>query len=250
MLIFLAACSKSTDPLALNTPAQGNRAQPATNTQTTSGSQILPSAEEIGNKNATIITADNPRIRYTGRVDFSDPLRPAFDWPAVTIKAAFVGTSLTVFLEDGQNLYNVYIDGRHSVLDTYPDRVRYLLAEDLPDGEHSFRMTKRTETFYGTPVFLGFELDADGYLLELPSTSGRRIEFIGDSITAGYGSEGTSPTCVFSAGTENVELTYAAMTARELLCSVVSMDGSTRTDSVGTRSNDRRSLLSGYVCLR
>ena len=41
----------------------------------------------------------------------------------------------------------------------------------------------------------------------------RRIEFIGDSITAGYGVEGSSPTCVYSPETENAALTYAAQTA-------------------------------------
>lgn len=151
-----------------------------------------------------------------GRIDFSDPARPKFDWPAVTIEAAFEGSSLAVYLEDGQNFYNVYIDGQPSLLQTSPNQQRYVLAEGLGRGQHTVRLTKRTETFYGTPVFLGFELDRDRDLLPLPPRPERRIEFIGDSITAGYGSEGSSPTCIFSAGTENAELTYAAMTAVNL----------------------------------
>ena len=162
------------------------------------------------------ISASDPLIRYTGRIDFSDPTRPAFDWPAVTIEAAFEGSSLAVFLEDGQNLYNVYVDGRPTILRTQPNQQRYVLAQGLDDGKHTLRLTKRTETFYGTPVFLGFELQPGRTLLPLPPPPERRIEFIGDSITAGYGSEGDSPTCIYSVDTENAELTYAAMTAAAL----------------------------------
>lgn len=162
------------------------------------------------------ISAADPRIRYTGRIDSRDPARPAFDWPAVTIEAVFEGTSLTVLIEDGQNSYNVVIDDQTSVLHTRPGVDRYVLAEGLADGRHTFRMTKRTETFYGTPVFLGFELDAGRDLASLPPEAERRIEFIGDSITAGYGSEGLSPTCIYSKETENVELTYAAVAANNL----------------------------------
>ena len=162
------------------------------------------------------ISAADQRIRYTGRIDFRDPARPEFDWPAVTIEAAFEGTSLVVLLEDGQNSYNVTIDGQESVVHTRPGENRIVLAEGLADGRHTLRMTKRTETFFGTPVFIGFEIDAGRNLISLPPALERRIEFIGDSITAGYGSEGNSPTCTFSKETENVELTYAAVTANEL----------------------------------
>jgi len=207
LLILLAACGESSDPLAtIDVPAA------APNTPLSSQpTATVPAAQSQGR-----ISAADPRIRYTGRIDFSDPARPAFDWPAVTIEAAFEGTSLVVLLEDGQNIYNVTVDGQDSVLHTRPGENRIVIAEGLADDRHTFRMSKRTETFYGTPVFLGFELDAGRDLTSLPPAPERRIEFIGDSITAGYGSEGNSPTCTFSKGTENVELTYAAVTAGEL----------------------------------
>ena len=178
-------------------------------------------------QNRQYISAADPRIRYTGRIDFSDPARPSFDWPAVTIEAAFEGTSLAVLLQDGLNSYNLYIDDQESVLQTRPGEDSYTVAENLSTGQHNFRMTKRTETFYGTPAFLGFELDKGRDLTSLPPASNRRIEFVGDSITAGYGSEGDSPTCVFSPATENVELTYAAMAAEDLAAqySIIAVSG-------------------------
>jgi lysophospholipase L1-like esterase len=209
MLILLAACGESSDPLAAPTTAQ--TAPPLPTELATSSAAPTPAEAQ----SAEQISADNRHIRYTGRIDASDSSRPAFDWPGITIEAAFEGTSLAVLLADGRNLYNVYIDEQPSLLITRPGQERYVVAEGLADTQHRFRMTKRTETFFGTPAFLGFELDAGRGLLSLPPISGRRLEFIGDSITAGYGSEGNSPTCVFSAATENVELTYAAQTAEE-----------------------------------
>jgi lysophospholipase L1-like esterase len=43
-----------------------------------------------------------------------------------------------------------------------------------------------------------------------------QLEIVGDSITCGYGDEGTMPTCSFSADTENAYLAYGAITARAL----------------------------------
>jgi len=213
LLILFAACRQPGD-------AQSEIVSPTFQPPSPTASQ-LPSASQppatapIAQSSGQISPAD-PRIRYTGRIDFSDPAQPAFDWPAVTIEAAFEGTSLAILLEDGQNFYNVTVDGQETVLQTQPGQNRYVVASGLADGRHLFRMTKRTETFYGTPRFLGLELDGGRDLTTLPAAPERRIEFIGDSITAGYGSEGNSPTCSFSRATENVELTYAAMSAREL----------------------------------
>ncbi|UCC53313.1 MAG: hypothetical protein JSV68_04960 [Anaerolineaceae bacterium] len=219
LLFLLSACGESTGPLASSTDAPLVQPLPLGSQADQTTSPITPASQPAAARAQTQqvkrITADNQLIRYTGRIDSSDPSRPAFDWPGITIEAAFEGTSLSVLLADGQNLYNVYVDDQPSLLITRPGQERYVVAEGLADTQHSFRLTKRTETFYGTPQFLGFELDAGRDLLSLPPTNDRRIEFIGDSITAGYGSEGNSPTCVFSPATENVELTYAAQTAAE-----------------------------------
>lgn len=159
--------------------------------------------------------ADDERIRYIGRFDFQDPKRPRFDWSASTIEFAFDGTGLAIFLEDEYNLYNVTVDGRSEVLDTEAGQERYVIAEGLAPGEHFFRMVKRTEPIVGEAAFGGVEITGEG-LLTPPMEAGRRIEFIGDSITTGFGNEGESPECFFTAATQNAEKTYAAMVAAEL----------------------------------
>lgn len=44
----------------------------------------------------------------------------------------------------------------------------------------------------------------------------KRLEILGDSISAGYGNEGANETCTFSPETENHYLTYGALAARSL----------------------------------
>lgn len=166
------------------------------------------------NGEPVFIGADDPRIRYTGRFDSSDASRPVFDWSGTTIEMAFSGTSLTVLLEDDQNLYNVSVDGQSEVLEPSAGQMVYLVAEDLPDGSHVARITKRTEAYVGKGAFSGLILDSGHDLQALPPAAERHIEFVGDSITNGYGNEGDSPYCWFTPETENVELAYAAQTAR------------------------------------
>ena len=209
--IMLGACDELSDPQ--RDPVEPPRAQVEAEQAGVAG-QVTASPQPTADFNR--ITADDPRIRYTGRINFADSARPAFDWPGITIEANFSGPYLAVLIEDGQNSYNITLDGQESVLHTQPGITRYVVAEGLSSGQHSLRMTKRTETYFGTPQFLGFELERGHDLGDPPPAAARRIEFIGDSITAGYGSEGTSPDCTFSKETENVELTYAAMTAAEL----------------------------------
>ncbi len=195
-------------------------------------------------RDPVIIAADDSRIQYTGRFDFSDPLRPYFDWSGVSIKAAFSGPSLSILLADENNFYNVTIDGRSQILQTSPDMNRYLIAEALADGPHLVELTKRTEAYVGSGVFSGFVLAAGHDLLQKPDSAGRHIEFIGDSITTGYGNEGDSPQCWFTPATQNIAGTFAAQTAAHFGAdySIVALSGlgvvrnlrSSTTDSTET----------------
>ena len=168
----------------------------------------------IGNLIPTFYPASDERIRYIGRFDFTDPLRPAFDWSGVSVEFVFLGTSVTLHLEDGRNLYNVTIDGHKQILATDVTQSTYIVAEELKPGEHHLRLTKRTEAYVGAAVFSG--IDVTGVLLQAPPARERKIEFIGDSITAGYGNEGTEPECWFTPDTENMDLSYAAIVAEQL----------------------------------
>ena len=59
------------------------------------------------------------------------------------------------------------------------------------------------------------KIDTDGKISPLPEKP-MKIEFIGDSITCGYGVEGKSEAETFTTATENAEKSYAYLTAEEL----------------------------------
>ena len=47
----------------------------------------------------TIISPTDSHIRYTGRISFANPERPAWNFPGVQIIAAFEGTSLKMIVK-------------------------------------------------------------------------------------------------------------------------------------------------------
>jgi lysophospholipase L1-like esterase len=174
-------------------------------------------------ENTGIIDADNPNIQYIGRVNLSNPKKVLFDWPGVYICAAFEGTSCSIRLknhklENYQNEYAVTIDQRAPRLLTTTDTsMVYHVAAGLPDSiPHTIMIQKRTEALAGSGEFCGFILDKGKILLSPLQRPNRRIEFIGNSITCGYGVEGETPDCHFSAETENACISYAAITARAM----------------------------------
>jgi lysophospholipase L1-like esterase len=102
---------------------------------------------------------------------------------------------------DGQLLDNIVASG---------DDV--LITSGLADGEHTVELYRRVEAHGGVTTFRGFDFGG-GTLLPPPVAPNRRVEVIGDSITCGYGNEGTNP-CSFTYETENHYMTYEAIAAR------------------------------------
>ncbi|WP_416865028.1 MAG: SGNH/GDSL hydrolase family protein [Imperialibacter sp.] len=160
------------------------------------------------------IEADNQQINYTGRIDFGNPKAPVLFWSGSEATLTINGTGLRVELADegGDNYFNIVIDKdsiRYIRLDSATKW--YTLAKDLEEGEHTISLIKRNEWDKGSTTIHGFEVT--GELLPTPENS-RTIEFIGNSITAGYAIEdltgGDSPDSVYT----NNYPTYGAITAR------------------------------------
>ncbi len=166
--------------------------------------------------NATLPSpSPSATVRFVGRVA-AEPSGTRFAWSGTSVIARFHGRSVSARLrDDGKNLFQVLVDGvPTSILKVRPNQELYELAADLPDGVHDVTLYKRTEARVGETVFFGFE--TDGTMLPAPPPAERRIEFIGDSITAGYGNEGPGPACTFVPEQENEYESYAAIASREL----------------------------------
>jgi hypothetical protein len=175
------------------------------------------------------IDPDDPNIEYIGRFDFSNPKSVRFDWPGVQIRTRFEGTSCSIKLKDGNNDYNVFIDGRfHKIIRTTADTI-YVLANGLVKKTHTLLITKRTEALFGVGTFEGFILDGGKELVgSIEILKKRKIEFVGDSYFTGFGSEGDSPDCVFSRETQSSYVSFGAQLARKLDAdySIVAISGS------------------------
>ena len=176
------------------------------------------------------IDPDDPNIEYIGRFDFSNPKSVRFDWPGVQIRTRFEGTSCSIKLKDGNNDYNVFIDGRlHKIIRTTADTI-YVLANGLEKKTHTLLITKRTEALFGIAAFEGFILDGGKELVKTFDMlkRKRKIEFVGDSYFTGFGSEGDSSDCVFSRETQSSYVSFGAQLARKLDAdySIVAISGS------------------------
>jgi Carbohydrate esterase 2 N-terminal len=153
--------------------------------------------------------------RFIGRFDMSKPTAPVFEWSGAAISLRFTGTEISVTLTDGaNNVFEVIIDGKQTVVPSISGTNKYTLATGLTNGPHDLLLYRRTEAFWGDTTFGGFDIDPSAYLPGDPLPT-RRLEVIGDSISAGYGDEGTYP-CTFGPATENQYLSYEALAARSV----------------------------------
>ena len=162
----------------------------------------------------TNIAADNPNIQYVGRFDLTTPAAPAFDWSYGCISASFQGTSCSVKLGGISKYFDVYIDGvkTGSIKSANGGGETLAAASGLADGMHSVALYRRDEANKGLNTFQGFVLDNGKTLVAPDARPNRKLEFIGDSFTCGYGDEAAYGGS-FTYATENACITYAALMA-------------------------------------
>ena len=180
-------------------------------------SQLVAAHETLPIK-GTIVSPTDKHIQYTGRISFTTPKRPAFNYPGTQIIAAFEGTSLKMIAKPGSGYYMAQID------EAEPFKVSFMekrdsvvtLATALPEGRHTIRLMYIIEGYELYPEFWGFVLDKGKTLVEAPALPSRKIEFIGNSITCGYGNEGLNKYEHYDYATENHYYSYASITARTL----------------------------------
>lgn len=163
-----------------------------------------------------LIPANSPLIEYTGRIDFTNPENPTFSYSGVSIRASFAGSNLSIIWEEnqGNNYYNIILD------DSVVTRIKpekgvqtYPIISGIKDTIHEVEIFKLTEEMFGKATFHGFLLEDRQNLVPIKNLRTRTIEFIGNSITCGYGNEGKLGE-TFGPSTENHYLTYAAITSR------------------------------------
>ena len=166
----------------------------------------------------TVVSPTDTHIRYAGRISFANPERPAWNYPGIQIVAAFEGTSLRMLAKPRSGYFMAQIDQAEPFKVAFRGERDSLvtLATALPDGRHLVRLMYVIEGYEFFPEFWGFVLDPGRRLVEAPAFPSRKIEFIGNSITCGYGNEGLCKEDHFAYATENHYYSYASIAARSL----------------------------------
>ena len=116
-----------------------------------------------------------------------------FGWPGVYFESRFRGTGITVAVDTRTEFFRVTVDGEERARLVRPGTAR-LTISGLAPGAHVVRLDKMTESQEGGGRFLGF-LPITGDVALPPQARARRIEFIGDSFTVGYGDAAPGRTC-------------------------------------------------------
>ena len=176
-------------------------------------------APDAAGKAATrFISAADPRFRYDGRIDFSDPKAPVLIWQASRVSVDFTGGTLSLFFKNSRDqcYFDVDVDGTNTIIGFTADTMSASKSfTGLGPGRHRLVLFKRSEASAGTASFRGMEI-ADGAKVSapLPPVAKLRMEFIGDSITAGACDEDGDKDQWEDRRTHNAARSYAALTAR------------------------------------
>jgi len=171
----------------------------------------------------TWLAPTDARIQMQGRYAVVSAQEIQFDWPATRILFRFSGTGATIRL-GGLNQYEVTVDGVVGERIAAADSVaEFTLAQGLEDGPHTVVIAKRTESLGNTASFEGIRLlGPKAQLLDPPARPQRRIEFIGDSYTVGYGNESVIQTPAENQvdsllfATTNAQRSFASLVGKRL----------------------------------
>lgn len=161
------------------------------------------------------VSADNEAFRYVGRFDFSNPKEVRFDWSGIYIQFNFRGTECSLRMSDtGHNYYNVLIDDLPSKTIEIQSDTTVNIASGMENLVHKVQIYKRTEGNLGIGCFKGILISEKGEMHSWKDIPTRKIEFVGNSITCGYGVEGLSKSEHWKPSTENNYQSYAPIMAR------------------------------------
>ncbi|HKY34434.1 MAG TPA: SGNH/GDSL hydrolase family protein [Polyangiaceae bacterium] len=201
-------------------------------------------------------------VRWFGRVDVSDPSAIKFAWTGSGFVGTFTGPSVSVKLQTvggGEIYFQPVVDGTPGTrfgVGNAEETVE--IASGLAAGDHVVELYRETEgKGFGYSVFSGF---AAGTPAVPPAFSGRLIEVIGDSISAGFGNLGSEQHpnygndpnggCPFTTETESGYLAYGHVAARavDAVASVLAGSGwGIYSDNGGNTNNVMPKLFSNTL---
>ncbi len=160
-----------------------------------------------------LILPDDPNINYYGRFDFTNPKAPRFNWSGSTIELKISGsTTVGIELIDGAGYYDIEVDGKVQSTPVYANSYnskKYTIVSALSTDAHVIRIVKRNEPYWVITTFGGIYLSNGGKTMPLAKPV-RKMEFMGDSFTAGYFIED----CADQQANTNTNKSWARLTSK------------------------------------
>ena len=153
-----------------------------------------------------VYDGDTTRIvgRHTTREDGSQVL----SWAGTTVSTRFTGTSISAALRllegQRQTFFQVVLDGNELGPIAVEPNTRSYTVQAEGEGPHDLTLVKLNEAMDSVVAFGGFT-PATGALQPTKRPSGRRLLFIGDSITCGYGNLGVIETIMLTSSTDKTQ---------------------------------------------
>jgi lysophospholipase L1-like esterase len=153
-------------------------------------------------------------VHVGGRVAAEADGSMRFGWPAVYFEGRFEGSSVTVSADPRDEQLAVVVDGARRMVLTKASPARVTI-DGLTPGKHVVRLEKLTESQSDYARFLGFS--TAGKPLPVHPRA-KRIEFIGDSHSAGYGNTSPKRECTRQEvhDTTNTQLAFGPLVAKRL----------------------------------
>ena len=168
-----------------------------------------------------------PGVRIVARTAPGTMGGTRFEWSGSSVSARFMGTQVSVQLNDGNNGngFEVVIDGgTPKQIFTTSGTTTYSLATGLTNGAHDVLLWRDSEASFGATEFIAFSgFGTGGALLAPPPAPGRKIEIVGDSFSCGAGILAAPPNCGSAEKIENHYLSYGAIAARAVTADLVTI---------------------------
>ncbi|WP_277959768.1 SGNH/GDSL hydrolase family protein [Frigoribacterium faeni] len=131
---------------------------------------------------SSLIAPTDSSIHYVGRWNTSNPSEFVSNWGGAYFDVGFTGPTLALQLGSAADLV-IRIDGGANV--TYPQATGSLTLT-APTGSQAVHLARVAARYYTDSIHLQGLGVRSGEQIVAPPASAGRIEFIGDSITAGY----------------------------------------------------------------
>ena len=191
---------------------------------------------EAPGADATFVDLESD-VKWLGRT-YAEGDKHYFNWSSSGFEFNFTGTAAYATLhctnnyaaEDDLWKYAtaylwVYVDGVKTQLIQLTDETeRVILAEGLEDGEHTIKVVKRVNGRSNRAAVSQIWVNEGGNV-EMPNrVAGRKMQFVGDSITVGYGAVNSASgtydgitglgESTWTVNGEDSTMTYVALAAR------------------------------------